>query len=79
MTSRGRDRIQLRRPEGKRAPSVERARYHLVRSLMLAMVPVKEPGITWVQVRSAMDRSLGKQLEGVGASPHRLVRPGRGR
>jgi hypothetical protein len=56
--------IQLRHPDGKRAPSIERERYALVRRLMLATVPAKAPGITWVVLRSAMDQKLGTQLGG---------------
>jgi hypothetical protein len=58
------ERIQLRHPEGKRAPSIARERYALVRRLMLATVPAKAPGMTWVELRSAMDKRLGKQLDG---------------
>jgi hypothetical protein len=58
------ERIQLCHPEGKRAPSIERDRYVLIRKLMLATVPAKAPGITWVELRSAMDRKLAKQLAG---------------
>lgn len=57
-------RIQLKHPEGKRAPSIMRDRYLLVRKLILAAVPAKAPGITWVDLRAAVDRDLGTRLGG---------------
>ncbi len=54
------ERIQLRHPEGKRAPSIERVRYELVRTLLLEAVPAKEPGITRVDLRAAVDKSSGR-------------------
>ncbi len=58
------DRIQLKHPEGKRAPSIPREHYALVRKLVLAAVPAREPGITWVALRGAVDNKLGPQLDG---------------
>ena len=63
-TPAGGPRIQLKHPEGKRAPSIERDRYELVRRLVLQTVPAKEPGITWVDLRTAVDKKLGSKLEG---------------
>jgi hypothetical protein len=57
-------RIQLKHPEGKRAPSIPKEHYDLVRRLVLATVPAKAPGITWVDLRAAVDEKLGMRLEG---------------
>ena len=58
------DRIQLKHPEGKRAPSIPRQHYTLVRKLVLAEVPARVPGITWVALRGAVDKKLGSKLDG---------------
>ena len=57
-------RIQLKHPEGKRAPSIPKAHYDLVFRLVLAATPRKEPGISWVDLRTAVDEKLGERLEG---------------
>ena len=58
------DRIQLKHPEGKRMPSIPRQHYTLVRKLVLTQVPAREPGITWVALRGAVDEKLGSTLNG---------------
>ena len=58
------DRIQLRHPDGKRAPSIPSDHYALVRRLVRDAVPAAGPGITWVDLRGAVNRKLGRRLGG---------------
>jgi hypothetical protein len=55
-------RIQLKHPDGKRAPSIPRDHYTLVRRLVLAAVPPNATGISWVDLRGAVDEKLGRSL-----------------
>jgi len=57
-------RIQLKHPEGKRAPSIPAGHYALVRRLVLAVVPARAPGVTWVDLRTSVDKQLGTRLAG---------------
>lgn len=55
------DRIQLRNPEPtKSSPKMERATYSLARSVALAVIPAREPGITLPDYLETMRRSLPK-------------------
>lgn len=58
------ERMQLKHPEGKRMPSVPRAHFAIVRKLILETVPATAPGMSWTDMRAAVDTKLGKKLGG---------------
>ena len=49
------ERVQLKHPEGKRAPSMDTRQYAIVRRLVLETLPRRAPGMTWVDLRAAVD------------------------
>ncbi len=56
-------RIQLRNPvKGKTGPSVEREKYELVRTEILAALPKAPPGLTLEDLKSEMVKRVGKRL-----------------
>jgi hypothetical protein len=59
------ERVRLRNPDRtKSGPNIERDKYELVRTEILALVPRSGPGITWTSLRDAADKRLGRRLEG---------------
>lgn len=55
----------MRNPsKGKTGSNIERDKYEVVRTVILALVPRKSPGITWTELRDAADQRLGTRLQG---------------
>jgi hypothetical protein len=58
-------RIKLRNPDRAKAmPTIDRSKDEIVRREILALVPKREPGITWTALRDGADERLGMMLGG---------------